>query len=239
MTTDYTKKELLYDGKEKQIYATEDPEKVIIRYKDITTCYNNIKRARFKGIGVYNNKISALLFETLKQEGVENHYIDLVSDREQLCRKIEWIHIVVVVHNWFAGSLARRLDIEEGTRCPNVIVDLRYNTDDLDNPLINPDQAVALGLATYEDLQIIDQMSRKANEILLKRFSDAGINLIDFKLEFGRTPEGKIIISDEISPDRCRLWDAETGKKLDKDRFREDLGYILDGYKEVYERLIK
>ncbi|MBP5538311.1 MAG: phosphoribosylaminoimidazolesuccinocarboxamide synthase [Bacteroidales bacterium] len=239
MTTNYTKKELLYDGNEKQIFATEDPDKVIIRYKDVTTAYNNIKRARFDGIGVYNNKISALLFEELAKEGIENHFIDLVSDREQLCRRIAWVNIVVVVHNWFAGTLSRHLNIAEGVKCPNVIVDLRYNTDELDNPLINNDQAVALGLASYPELQTIDATARKINEILLKRFSAVGINLIDFKLEFGRTPDGKIILSDELSPDRCRLWDAATGKKLDKDRFRQDLGYILDGYKEVYERLTK
>lgn len=239
MTTDYTKKELLYDGNEKQIYATEDPDKVILRYKDVTTAYSNIKRARFKGIGAYNNKISALLFTLLAQEGVENHFIDLVSEREQLCRKIKWINLEVVVHNWFAGTLARRLDIAEGVKCPNVIVDFRYNTDELDNPLINDDQAVALGLASYDELKVIDRMARETNRILLRRFAQVGINLIDFKMEFGRTSDGRIIVSDEISPDRCRLWDAATGKKLDKDRFRQDLGNIVDGYKEVYDRLSK
>ncbi|MBP5397906.1 MAG: phosphoribosylaminoimidazolesuccinocarboxamide synthase [Bacteroidales bacterium] len=234
-----SKTELLYDGNEKQIYATQDPDKVIIRYKDVTTAYKNIKRARFEGIGAYNNKISAMLFEELGKEGIDNHFIRLVSDTEQLCRKIVWINIVVVVHNWFAGSLARRLNIAEGVKCPNVIVDFRYNSDELDDPLINDDQAVALGLASYEELKFIDATSRKINEILLKRFSDAGIKLVDFKIEFGRTADGQIILSDELSPDRCRLWDAETGKKLDKDRFRQDLGYIVDGYKEVYERLKK
>ena len=234
-----SKTELLYDGNEKQIYATQDPDKVIIRYKDVTTAYKNIKRARFEGIGAYNNKISAMLFEELGKEGIDNHFIRLVSDTEQLCRKIVWINIVVVVHNWFAGSLARRLNIAEGVKCPNVIVDFRYNSDELDDPLINDDQAVALGLASYEELKFIDATSRKINEILLKRFSDAGIKLVDFKIEFGRTADGQIILSDELSPDRCRLWAAETRKKLDKDRFRQDLGYIVDGYKEVYERLKK
>lgn len=234
-----SKTELLYDGNEKQIYATPDPDKVIIRYKDVTTAYKNIKRARFEGIGAYNNKISALLFEELGKAGIENHFIRLVSDTEQLCRKIVWINIVVVVHNWFAGSLARRLNIAEGVKCPNVIVDFRYNSDELDDPLINDDQAVALGLASYEELKFIDATSRKINEILVNRFSEAGIKLVDFKIEFGRTADGQIILSDELSPDRCRLWDADTGKKLDKDRFRQDLGYIVDGYKEVYERLKK
>ena len=234
-----SKTELLYDGNEKQIYATQDPDKVIIRYKDVTTAYKNIKRARFEGIGAYNNKISALLFEELGKEGIDNHFIRLVSDTEQLCRKIVWINIVVVVHNWFAGTLARRLNIAEGVKCPNVIVDFRYNSDELDDPLINDDQAVALGLASYEELKFIDATSRKINEILVRRFSEAGIKLVDFKIEFGRTADGQIILSDELSPDRCRLWDAATGKKLDKDRFRQDLGYIVDGYKEVYERLKK
>ena len=233
------KKELLYDGNEKQIYATDDPEKVIIRYKDVTTAFKNIKRARFDGIGAYNNKISGLLFEELAKEGVENHFISLISDTEQLCRKIVWINIVVVVHNWFAGTLARRLNIADGVKCPNVIVDFRYNSDELEDPLINDDQAVALGLASYEELKTIDATARKINEILLDRFSKAGIKLIDFKIEFGRTSDGKIILSDELSPDRCRLWDAATGKKLDKDRFRQDLGNIVDGYREVYERLKK
>ena len=137
------------------------------------------------------------------------------------------------------AQLARRLDIAEGVKCPNVIVDFRYNTDELDNPLINDDQAVALGLASYDELKVIDRMARETNRILLRRFAQVGINLIDFKMEFGRTSDGRIIVSDEISPDRCRLWDAATGKKLDKDRFRQDLGNIVDGYKEVYDRLSK
>ena len=231
------KKELLYDGNEKQIYATDDPDKVIIRYKDVTTAYKNIKRARFEGIGAYNNKISGILFEELGREGIDNHFIRLLSDTEQLCRKIVWINMVVVVHNWFAGTLARRLNIADGVKCPNVIVDFRYNNDELEDPLINNDQAVALGLASYEELAYIDATARKINAVLLERFAKAGIKLVDFKIEFGRTPDGKIILSDELSPDRCRLWDAATGKKLDKDRFRQDLGNIVDGYKEVYERL--
>ena len=230
------KKELLFDGNEKQIYATDEADKVIIHYKDIATAYGGVKRARFKGLGCLNNQISAILFEELGKEGIKTHFIDLAGEREQLCRKIEWVNLVVMVHNRIAGSLAQKLGVEEGMKIPNVIVDLRLNDDTLGNPLINDDQAVALGLVSYDDLKYMYSVARKANEVLCDRLRSCGIELVDFKLEFGRAG-GELIVSDELSPDRCRMWDAATGEVLDKDRFRHDMGDICKGYEEVLNRL--
>lgn len=232
------KRELLFDGNEKQIFATDQPDKVIIHYKDVTTAYGGIKRARFKGIGCLNNKISAILFTKLEKAGLETHFIGQVGEREQLCRRIAWVDLVAVCHNRVVGSLAHRLGVEEGYTPANTIVDLRYNTDELGNPLINDDQAVAIGLVSYDELKYIYATVHKANEVLTELFRKAGISLVDFKMEFGRVPEdGHLIISDELSPDRCRLWDLETGEQYDKDRFRHDLGDIYQGYEIVLNRL--
>lgn len=231
------KRELLFDGNEKQIFATDQPDKVIIHYKDVTTAYGGIKRARFKGIGCLNNKISAILFQELEQAGIETHFLGLYGEREQVCRKISWVDLVAVCHNRVVGSLANRLGVEEGYTPKNTIVDLRYNTDELGNPLINDDQAVAIGLVSYEELKYIYATVHKANDVLRERFRRAGISLVDFKMEFGRLLDGRLIVSDELSPDRCRLWDLETGEQFDKDRFRHDLGDIYQGYETVLNRL--
>ena len=232
------KKEPILNGNEKQIFATDDPDKVIVRYKDVAVAFNNVKRARFEGKGALDNKISALLMSYLGEQGIRNHFITRTGEDEQLCRKIEIIPIEFIVRNRVAGSLAARLGIEEGFKPDNLIVELRYNNDDLDDPFINPDLAVALGLVNYEEVGRMIAEARKANEVLKELFHRIGIELVDLKIEFGRaTDNGEIIVSDEISPDTARLWDEKTGERLDKDRFRLDLSDVVASYRNVYERL--
>ena len=233
-----TKGALVFEGNEKLIYATDEPDKVIFRYKDVTVAYNNVKRARFKGKGALNNQISAMLMGYLNSHGVQTHFISVLDEQEQLCRKIEIIPLKVVVHNRIAGSLATRLGVEDGFRHPNTIIDLLYNNDDLEDPFINRDHAVALGLSTYEELDGMYDTARKVNDLLKPLFHQAGIELVDMKIEFGRAADnGEIIISDEISPDTCRLWDEATGERLDKDRFRLDLSRVVESYTNVLNRL--
>ena len=233
-----TKGALIFEGNEKQVFATDHPDQVIFRYKDVTVAFNNVKRARFKGKGALDNQISAILLDYLNKNGVETHYIRTLSDQEQLCRKIEIIPLQVVVHNRIAGSLAYRLGVPEGFRHSNTIVDLRYNNDDLEDPFINRDHAVALGLATYQELDGMYNSARKVNDLLKPLVHKAGIELVDMKIEFGRASDtGAIIISDEISPDTCRLWDEATGERMDKDRFRLDLSRVVESYTNVFERL--
>ena len=234
------KGELIFEGNEKQVFATDHPDQVIFRYKDVTVAYNNVKRARFIGKGALDNQISAILLDYLNRNGVETHYIETLGEKEQLCRKIEIIPLQVVVHNRIAGSLAARLGVEEGFRHPNTIVDLRYNNDELEDPFINRDHAVALGLATYQELDGMYNIARRVNDLLVPLFHKAGIELVDMKIEFGRASDtGTIIISDEISPDTCRLWDEATGERLDKDRFRLDLSRVVESYRVVLDRLKK
>ena len=235
-----TKGELIFEGNEKQVFATDNPDQVIFRYKDVTVAYNNVKRARFKGKGALDNQISAILLNYLNENGVETHFIRLLGEQEQLCRKIEIIPLQVVVHNRIAGSLAARLGVEEGFRHSNTIVDLRYNNDELEDPFINRDHAFALGLVTYQELDEMYNIARRVNELLKPLFHKAGIELVDMKIEFGRASDtGAIIISDEISPDTCRLWDEATGERMDKDRFRLDLSRVVEHYRMVLERLTK
>ena len=229
--------ELLYEGKAKQVFATDDPERIIIRYKDSATAYNNLKKATIVNKGVFSNDISSMLFRHLADAGVETHFIEKLNERDQLCRRVSIIPIEIIVRNIVAGSMAQRLGIEEGTRPTNTIVDLSYKRDELGDPLINDDHAVALGLVTYDELKQIYAVTRRINELLESLFDSAGITLVDFKVEFGRTSDGRIILADEISPDTCRLWDKQTGEKLDKDRFRRDLGKVIEAYEEIDRRL--
>lgn len=232
------KKELLFDGNEKQVYATENPDLVIFCYKDVTVAYNNVKRARFPGKGILDNKISAILLDYLNRNGVETHFVGLLGDREQLCRKIEIIPLEVVFHNRMAGTLASKLGVPDGFKPGNIIVDLCYNNEELGDPLVNQDQAVALNLATYKELEEMFSIARRAGTLLTRLFHKAGIELVDAKLEFGRAADtGAIIISDEISPDTCRLWDEETGERLDKDCFRLDLCDVTEAYAKVLDKL--
>lgn len=233
------KLELLYEGKAKQIFRTDDPEKIIIRYKDTATAFNNIKKATIENKGVVNNAISSIIFRELEKAGVKTHYLATLNEREQLCRRVTIIPLEVIVRNVIAGSMARRLGIEEGTQPPNTIYDICYKQDELGDPLINDHHAVALGLVTYEELTRIYTMTARINEVLKALFDRMNITLVDFKVEFGRTSEGEILLADEVSPDTCRLWDKTTNERLDKDRFRRDLGRVRESYEEILARLKK
>ena len=233
------KDKLIFNGNEKQVFSTDDPFQVIFRYKDVTTAFHGVKRARFAGKGELTSQISALLLGYLNDNGVETHFIKTLPDeREQLCRMIEIIPLEVVFHNRISGSLAQKLGVEDGMKPENTILDLCYNNDELGDPLINRDQAVALGIATYQELDAMYDTVRRAGKLLTDLLHKAGIELVDIKFEFGRAADsGEIIISDEISPDTCRMWDEATGERLDKDRFRLDLGDVTDSYKTVLNRL--
>lgn len=229
--------EMLYEGKAKQVFLTDDPDKIIIRYKDAATAFNNIKKATIDNKGVLNNAISTLIFHELRKAGIPTHYIETINDREQVCRRVQIIPLEVIVRNVIAGSMAQRLGIEEGTKPSNVIYDICYKNDELGDPLINDHHAVALGVVTYDELKRIYDMTAKINEVLTGLFDRMNITLVDFKIEFGRTSDGQIVLADEVSPDTCRLWDKTTNEKLDKDRFRRDLGRVREAYEEILARL--
>ena len=233
------KLEMLYEGKAKQIFKTENPDLIVIRYKDDATAYNNVKKASIDNKGLLNNEISAVIFDKLHEVGIKTHFIERLNERDQLCRVVKIFPLEFIVRNIVAGSMAKRLDIPEGTKPNNLIIDICYKKDELGDPLINNDHAVALGAATYEELEIMYNMTRKINEVLIKLFKELSITLVDFKIEFGKALDGEIVLADEISPDTCRLWDIETNEKLDKDRFRRDLGKVKEAYEEVLKRLKK
>lgn len=233
------KRELLYEGKAKQIFLTDDPDCIIIHYKDDATAYNNVKKAIIEAKGLINNQISAIVFEYLGKNGIPTHFIKQLNERDQLCRRVKIFPLEFVVRNIIAGSMAKRLNIPEGTKPSNTIIDICYKNDELGDPLINNDHAVALGVVTYGELDEIFAIARKVNELLTDLFKKHGITLVDFKMEFGRTSDGQIVLADEISPDTCRFWDSETNEKLDKDRFRRDLGKVREAYEEILHRLTK
>lgn len=231
------KKDFIYEGKAKRVYTTDNPNQVVIEYKDDATAFNAQKRGTIQDKGVVNNEVTTILFQKLEEIGVPTHFIKKLSDREQLCKKVDIVPLEFVVRNVVAGSMAKRLGMEEGTVPPNQIIDICYKRDDLGDPLINDDHAVALGAANYLELSQMYMMTGKINNFLKGIFDDAGLRLIDFKIEFGKDADGNIILADEISPDTCRLWDKETNEKLDKDRFRRDLGNVEQAYQEVLKRL--
>lgn len=231
------KKELLYEGKAKQVYATDDKNTIIMYFKDDATAFNGIKKAQIEDKGMLNNKITTIIFNRLIKAGVKTHYIKTLNDREQLCKKVSIIPLEVIVRNIIAGSMSKRLGIPEGTKPANTIYELCYKDDALGDPLINDHHAVALGAVTYDELDKIYTMLKKINEELQKMFASIGVTLVDFKVEFGKTADGEIVLADEISPDCCRLWDMKTNEKLDKDRFRRDLGNVIEAYQEIYKRL--
>lgn len=233
------KKDFIYEGKAKQVYSTEDPDLVIVYYKDDATAFNAQKRGTVADKGEMNNKISTLIFEYLIQKGIPTHYIETLNDREQLVKKVDIIPLEMVVRNYVAGSMAQRLGLEEGAKSPVTIFDICYKKDELGDPLINDHHAVLLGAATYEELKFMYEMTDRINEALKELFMKANLILVDFKIEFGKDSKGNIILADEISPDTCRLWDKDTLKKLDKDRFRRDLGEVSEAYHEVYNRLVE
>lgn len=228
---------MLYEGKAKQIFMTDDPLRVVVHYKDDASAYNGIKRAQITNKGILNNKISAIIYAYLEKEGIKTHFIERLDDRNQLCLRVEVIPIEVVVHNRAAGSMARRLGLDEGMKPDNTIYEYCYKNDDLDDPLINEHHAVALGLSTYDEMKTIHLLAGRINILLTGLFAQIGVTLVDFKIEFGRLPDGSLVLSDELSPDTCRLWDADTQERLDKDRFRRDLGRVGEAYGEILRRL--
>jgi phosphoribosylaminoimidazole-succinocarboxamide synthase len=231
------KKDFLYEGKAKQIYSTEDDDKVIIHYKDDATAGNGEKKGTIKDKGVINNKITAKLFEMLEKKGIKTHFIEKLNDRDQLCQKVEIFPLEVIVRNIITGSMAKRVGIEDGTKPENTIFEICYKNDAYGDPLINDHHAVAMKLATYDELEQIYAITARINNLLKDIFDKEGIILVDFKIEFGKNKNGEILLADEITPDTYRLWDKATNKKLDKDRFRQDLGDIEEAYIEILKRL--
>jgi phosphoribosylaminoimidazole-succinocarboxamide synthase len=231
------KGEMLYEGKAKQVYATDDPEQVIVVYKDDATAFNGAKRGAITGKGALNNRMTAIFFQLLESKGIHTHFIETLSDREQLVRKVKIILIEVVVRNIAAGSLSKRLGLPEGAELARPIVELYYKDDALGDPLINDDHIAILNLATPEQLGRIRAEALAVNAILREYLAERRVLLVDFKLEFGVDGDGNLLLADEISPDTCRFWDADTRQKLDKDRFRQDLGGVEEAYQEMFHRL--
>ncbi len=227
----------LYEGKAKKVFATTDPDVVLVSYKDDATAFNGLKKGQIAGKGVINNKCSNHLFKMLEKHGIKTHFIEEVSDTDSFVKKVEIVPVEVIVRNIAAGSLSKRLGIEEGTLLKSTVLEFSYKNDELGDPMINDYHVYAMGLATKEELDKIKEMAFKVNDILRDYLKEINIDLIDFKLEFGRY-KGEIILADEISPDTCRFWDSVTKEKLDKDRFRRDLGGVEDAYKEVMKRLM-
>lgn len=231
------KLEMMYEGKAKQIFRTNEDDKVIVHYKDDATAFNGEKKGQIDSKGELNNAITSMLFELLAKKGVKTHFIEKLNERDQLCKKVSIIPLEVIVRNVAAGSMAKRLGLEEGTPLKTTVFELSYKNDDLGDPLINDYHAVAIGATTFEELKTIYDMTAVINDTLKEFFLKQNINLIDFKIEFGKTADGEILLADEISPDTCRFWDATTGEKLDKDRFRRDMGNVKEAYVEILKRI--
>ena len=230
------KKELLYEGKAKKVYTTENPDVLIVDYKDDATAFNGVKKGTIVGKGVVNNRMTNHIFRMLEEKGIPTHYIEELSDRETAVKKVEIVPLEVIVRNVAAGSISKKLGIEEGFKLLSPTLEFSYKNDELGDPMINDYYAVAIGAATREEINKITELVFKINEILVDYFKSIKVDLIDFKVEFGRY-KGQIILADEISPDTCRFWDSETHEKLDKDRFRRDLGHVEEAYEEIYRRI--
>ena len=228
---------LLYEGKAKKVFATANPDLLIVSYKDDATAFNGQKRGTVAGKGVVNNRMSNALMRMLELQGVPTHYVETLSDRETLVKRVEIVPLEVIVRNRSAGSFSQRYGVAEGLEFPTPTLEFSYKNDALGDPLLNSSHALALGLATREELETIRLLALDINDLLRDFWTACGVTLVDFKLEFGRLPDGSIVLADEISPDTCRLWDSATGEKLDKDRFRRDLGGVEDAYREVLRRL--
>jgi len=231
------KRELLYEGKAKRVYATDRPDQVIVSYKDDATAFNGVKRGTILGKGAINNRVSNHLFRLLEKEGIPTHLIEELNDRETVVKKVQIVPVEVIVRNIAAGSLSKRLGLPEGTPLNTTVLEYCYKNDELGDPMINDYHIAAMGLATAEEMAAIAAYSLRVNEILSAYLKDVHVKLIDFKLEFGRF-NGQIILADEISPDTCRFWDDRTDEKLDKDRFRRDLGQVEEAYQEILNRLM-
>lgn len=231
------KLEQIYEGKAKKVFNTDNPDIVLVDYKDDATAFNGLKKGTIVGKGLVNNKVSNHMFRMLEEKGIPTHYVEEISDRETLVKKVQIVQVEVIVRNIAAGSLSKRLGLPEGTKMPCTVLEYCYKSDELGDPMINDYHIAALGLATKEEMDTIADYSMKINEIMTAYLKQFDIELIDFKLEFGRF-HGQIILADEISPDTCRFWDSKTGEKLDKDRFRRDLGHVEDAYQEILKRLM-
>lgn len=234
----YEKKEQLYEGKAKKVYATDDPEVVIVSYKDDATAFNGLKKGTISGKGAINNRMTNNLMRRLEHKGVPTHYVEELNDRETAVKKVSIVPLEVIVRNISAGSFAKRYGVEEGIVFDEPTFKFSYKNDDLGDPLLNTSHALALKLATREEIALIRKYTMMVNDLLKGFMKEIGIDLVDFKLEFGKTSDGTIVLADEISPDTCRLWDEKTHEKLDKDRFRRDLGGAEEAYEEVMRRLM-
>lgn len=226
----------LYEGKAKKVFATDDPKVVLVDYKDDATAFNGLKKGQIAGKGVVNNRMSNMMFKLLESHGIETHYIEEIDDRRTLVKKVEIVPLEVIVRNVAAGSFSKRYGVEEGTTLKSTGFEFSYKNDDLGDPMINDWYALALGLATKEEIDTIQKTAFKVNDVLKEYFASIGVDLIDFKLEFGRY-DGRIVLADEISPDTCRFWDSKTKEKLDKDRFRRDMGGVEGAYEEMMRRV--
>ena len=232
------KKEQLYEGKAKKVFATDDPNLVIVDYKDDATAFNGLKKGSIAGKGVINNVMSNHMFQLLEKQGVPTHFVEQLSERETLVKEVSIVPLEVIIRNISAGSFAKRFGVEEGIVFDEPTIEFSYKNDDLGDPLMNAYHAVALKAATREEIETIKSMAFKVNEVMKQYFDSLNVILVDFKLEFGKTADGKIVLADEISPDTCRLWDKTTKEKLDKDRFRRDLGGVEEAYQEIMKRVM-
>ena len=232
------KKEQLYEGKAKKVFATDDPNLVIVDYKDDATAFNGLKKGSIAGKGVINNVMSNHMFQLLEKQGVPTHFVEQLSERETLVKKVSIVPLEVIIRNISAGSFAKRFGVEEGIVFDEPTIEFSYKNDDLGDPLMNAYHAVALKAATREEIETIKSMAFKVNEVMKQYFDTLNVILVDFKLEFGKTADGKIVLADEISPDTCRLWDKTTKEKLDKDRFRRDMGGVEEAYQEIMKRVM-
>ena len=230
-------KEMLYEGKAKQVFATENPDIVMVHYKDDATAFNGLKKGTITGKGVINNRVTNFMMKKLEAAGIPTHYVEEFNDRDTLVKKVSIVPLEVIIRNISAGSFAKRFGVEEGIVFENPTIEYSYKNDDLGDPMINTAQALALKLATPEEIETIRTMAYKVNDIMKAFFQEVGVDLVDFKLEFGRLSDGTIVLADEISPDTCRFWDSKTHEKLDKDRFRRDLGGVEDAYEEMRRRI--
>ena len=231
------KLEQLYEGKAKKVFRTDDPEVLLVDYKDDATAFNGLKKGTIRGKGAINNRVTNFMMQMLEKEGVPTHYVKELSDRETLVKKVTIVPLEVIIRNVSAGSFSKRYGVEEGIVFKKPTIEFSYKNDDLGDPLLNDDHALALGIATEEEIATIKAMAFKVNDVMKAFFKSVGVDLIDFKLEFGKTSDGTIVLADEISPDTCRFWDSKTHEKLDKDRFRRDLGNVEDAYVEMMKRI--
>ena len=228
----------MYEGKAKKVFATDDKRFCIVSYKDDATAFNGQKKGTIMGQGAINNRVTNHLMKLLEKNGIPTHFVEELSDRETVVKKVSIVPLEVIVRNIAAGSLAKRLGLEEGTKMKRTVLEYCYKDDELGDPMVNEYHILAMEYATKEELDLIAQYSLKVNQVLTDYLKDANIELIDFKLEFGKTEDGTIVLADEISPDTCRFWDSVSGEKLDKDRFRRDLGGVEDAYNEILKRLL-